>query len=258
MAIGISLATIIGCKKDDVPAPAAPVATAPTANFTSSGGNCIVPCTITFTNTSSNAISYSWDFGDGNTSTLESPSNNYTSPGTWSVTLVATNSAGATTVISKTVATTAEVNQTNEQKLTGNGVWKLSAFTSSIAFNWPNGDLTNGQTDWFAAYVDPCEKIKRISFNASSGETDISGPNQTNLNGQPCNTITSGGNNPIWNEAFGQDGAIGAWFFGAGETQLEFNDAIWNIATLSGTELKLTITQTFNGTILTLTMTLTH
>lgn len=42
---------------------------------------------LEFVNTSVNANSYSWNFGDGNTSTLQNPIKKYTTPGTYSVTL---------------------------------------------------------------------------------------------------------------------------------------------------------------------------
>jgi hypothetical protein len=54
-----------------------------TASFTSgSSGN-----TTNFTNTSTNASSYLWNFGDGDTSTATSPSHNYASSATYNVTL---------------------------------------------------------------------------------------------------------------------------------------------------------------------------
>jgi len=54
--------------------------------------------TVSFTNTSTNATTYSWDFGDGNTSSLQDPSNTYATPGTYTVTLVATNACGTNTI----------------------------------------------------------------------------------------------------------------------------------------------------------------
>lgn len=55
--------------------------------FASETLGCAVPFTITFNNTSSNASSYEWDFGDGGTSTDENPSHTYTEAGTYSVSL---------------------------------------------------------------------------------------------------------------------------------------------------------------------------
>jgi len=51
----------------------------------------LVAATADFTNTSTNATSYSWAFGDGATSTLQNPSHTYAAAGTYNVTLTATN-----------------------------------------------------------------------------------------------------------------------------------------------------------------------
>ena len=62
----------------------------------------IIGPTIEFTNTSTNAKSYVWDFGDGNTSTAANPTHTYSNYEVRTVTLKATNgssSATATTVI---------------------------------------------------------------------------------------------------------------------------------------------------------------
>ncbi|MBT8228861.1 MAG: PKD domain-containing protein, partial [Bacteroidia bacterium] len=56
-----------------------------------------------FTNTSTNATSYEWDFGDGNMSTDESPTHVYGVADTYTVTLTAFNDNGQTTVLSKGV-----------------------------------------------------------------------------------------------------------------------------------------------------------
>ncbi len=59
----------------------------PTADATSSiNGN-----TVTFTNNSTGATSYDWDFGDGNNSTLANPTYTYAAGGNYTVTLTATN-----------------------------------------------------------------------------------------------------------------------------------------------------------------------
>lgn len=68
------------------------------------------PLSVSFTNLSQGADSYLWDFGDGNTSTSTNPTHSYTSVGTYTVSLEATNEAGDTTetkinYITTTVAT---------------------------------------------------------------------------------------------------------------------------------------------------------
>ncbi|MFN4234061.1 MAG: PKD domain-containing protein [Bacteroidia bacterium] len=45
-------------------------------------------------NTSNPISSWNWDFGDGNTSTAQNPSNTYTSPGNYNVTLIVSNDLG--------------------------------------------------------------------------------------------------------------------------------------------------------------------
>ncbi|MBZ0282088.1 MAG: PKD domain-containing protein [Anaerolineae bacterium] len=55
-----------------------------------------VPLEVEFTNTSVGTITgYSWDFGDGNTSTAENPTNTYTEPGVYDVELTITGPGGS-------------------------------------------------------------------------------------------------------------------------------------------------------------------
>lgn len=56
--------------------------------------HCSVPYTINFQNFSTNADTFSWNFGDGNTSTLAAPSHTYTTAGTYTVSLNASSSCG--------------------------------------------------------------------------------------------------------------------------------------------------------------------
>lgn len=58
----------------------------PNSNFSFSTSNNVV----NFTNLSTNATTYSWDFGDGNSSTATNPSHSYTATGNYTVVLSAT------------------------------------------------------------------------------------------------------------------------------------------------------------------------
>ncbi|MGD1004582.1 MAG: PKD domain-containing protein [Methanoregulaceae archaeon] len=72
--------------------------TLPDASFTADVAQGSVPLTVQFTDTSSNSpTSWAWSFGDGITSTLQNPSHTYTSAGTYTVVLTATNSIGSNT-----------------------------------------------------------------------------------------------------------------------------------------------------------------
>lgn len=57
---------------------------------------CSGPLNVSFTNGSTNAVSYNWNFGDGTSSTLPNPNHAYSNPGTYTVTLTVTNNVGCT------------------------------------------------------------------------------------------------------------------------------------------------------------------
>jgi PKD repeat protein len=83
----------------------------PTASFTSSASTVFNGDAVTFTDTSAGSpTTWSWDFGDTTTSTLQSPSHSWATAGTYTVTLVATNTYGssspATTQITVNADTT--------------------------------------------------------------------------------------------------------------------------------------------------------
>ena len=69
--------------------------TNPTANFSGSPTSGDYPLNVSFTNSSSGATSYNWNFGDGGSSTAANPSHNYTAAGSYTVTLTATNACGS-------------------------------------------------------------------------------------------------------------------------------------------------------------------
>lgn len=64
------------------------------ADFTASPSRGCSPLVVDFTNLSTGAVSYEWDFGNGNKSTLKDPSAIYYVPGTYKVTLTATGATG--------------------------------------------------------------------------------------------------------------------------------------------------------------------
>ena len=70
----------------------------PAANFTGSLTAGASPLTVTFTNTSTGAASYSWNFGDGKTATNANPANTYTNAGNYTVALTAASAIGTNTL----------------------------------------------------------------------------------------------------------------------------------------------------------------
>lgn len=86
----------IGTSTTNVVVPAKPVADF-VATPACPGGD------VTFTNNSTNATSYTWDFGDGATSTLDNPTHAYTVAGTYTVTLTAISTADCDAVTTRSV-----------------------------------------------------------------------------------------------------------------------------------------------------------
>lgn len=79
-------------------APPAP-AVQPVAAFTGIPVSGSAPLTVVFTDQSTNTpTSWLWNFGDSTTSTTQNPNHQYVNPGTYTVSLKATNSAGSNTL----------------------------------------------------------------------------------------------------------------------------------------------------------------
>jgi uncharacterized repeat protein (TIGR01451 family) len=84
----------------------------PVASFTTSTFTGYAPLTVNFTNTSTLGgaaiISWLWNFGDGNTSTLVNPSHTYLTDGTYNVTLTVSDANGCTHTSASTAITVLE------------------------------------------------------------------------------------------------------------------------------------------------------
>jgi PKD repeat protein len=75
----------------------------PNASFILASATVPVNSVISFTDSSTgDPTSWEWDFGDGTSSTAQSPPHGYSAPGTYTVTLTASN-AGGSTLVTKTV-----------------------------------------------------------------------------------------------------------------------------------------------------------
>ncbi|MBL4658103.1 MAG: PKD domain-containing protein, partial [Flavobacteriales bacterium] len=75
-------------------------AQAPVADFSANVTSGCSPLTVTFTDISTNGpTQWLWDFGNSNNSVNQNPSAIYTNPGTYTVTLTATNGSGNDTEV---------------------------------------------------------------------------------------------------------------------------------------------------------------
>lgn len=75
----------------------------PVADFVISSNTLFEDLPITFQNLTSGGNTYEWEFGDGQSSTLVHPNNTYDVPGTYYVTLIATNYLGCKDTITKPI-----------------------------------------------------------------------------------------------------------------------------------------------------------
>jgi hypothetical protein len=118
--------------------------------------------TCSFTSTSSDPdgsiAAYSWDFGDGGTSTAQNPSYTYALGGTYPVTLTVTDDRGATKVASQNVTVTQPnrpptVDAGPDQKVVTGLLYRLDATFGdpdndgpwSYSIDWGDGSSTTGR-----------------------------------------------------------------------------------------------------------------
>jgi vibriolysin len=79
----------------------------PVANFTFTVNNLTANFTDASTDPDGTVVAWSWNFGDGATSTLQNPSHTYATAGTYNVTLTVTDNDSATNPITKPVTVSA-------------------------------------------------------------------------------------------------------------------------------------------------------
>jgi PGF-pre-PGF domain-containing protein len=109
----------------------------PVAIFTLSPVTGATPLTVFFTDVSTNSPDgWYWDFGEGNTSTIQSPSNTYVNPGVYNVTLTATNSEGSSlpNTSVKIISVSTPINQ-SETTFSGVFLQPVSHPDKQILFN---------------------------------------------------------------------------------------------------------------------------
>jgi PKD repeat protein len=161
------------------------VSGAPAADFSASPTSGNSPLTVNFSDLSSNGpTSWSWDFGDGGSSTAQNPTHVYASAGTYTVSLTATNGSGSNTAtkanyISVTTTPPAPVADFSASPTSG---------SAPLSVNFT--DLSsNGPTTWSWAFGDGGTSTAQNPTHvyAAAGTYTVS---LTATNGSGSNTAT--------------------------------------------------------------------
>jgi PKD repeat protein len=88
----------------DIALPGTPTVPVPVSSFTATPQTGTAPLAVQFTDTSTNnPTGWSWDFGDGRTSTVQNPNVTYQQPGTYTVTMAARNASGTGAPATRTI-----------------------------------------------------------------------------------------------------------------------------------------------------------
>jgi len=156
------------------------------ANFTANQTSfCASPATVSFNNLSSGATTYSWNFGDGGTSTSASPTHTYVNTGNYTVTLIITGTSACGTADTLIMPNYIQVSN----------VGVPTAATCSPAATFPSSfsGITNVQLD----------SINNTSGTAIEGYKDFTCSKRTTLTvgSQYLLKVTSAGSNDnvkIW------------------------------------------------------------
>lgn len=121
----------------------------PTVDFTAPQVvACKAPFIVNFQSLAPSAVSWQWDFGDGNSSSQQNPTHQYNSPGLYTVTLTVTDARGCTNTITKSnfvriVRPTISINNAPAGgcvPFTYNPVPNVNAIDGIASYFWDFGD----------------------------------------------------------------------------------------------------------------------
>jgi PKD repeat protein len=144
---------------------------APTASFTGSPTSGAAPLTVDFTDTSTGSPSgWSWNFGDGGTSTLQNPSHTYTSASTYSVSLTATNSGGSNTFTRANYVVATGVDNTPPDTFIDSGPSGTTGSTSAT-FTFSASEPSTFACDLDGGGFVPCTSPQGYSGLNATGHT---------------------------------------------------------------------------------------
>lgn len=203
---------------------------APTSIFTALNPTGCGSVTTTFSNTSIAASSYSWDFGNGSTSTaLNPPAQTYSAPGNYLVSLTTTSTTGCVDNSSATVIVnpipTVSVNS-NSPICQGTSLNLTSTSADAISYSWsgPNGFTSTSQNPTIAAATPAaagtytvtvttaggCSGTAQLTVNVSSSLNISVNPTAPSIcPGASIQLTANGGQTYVWSPGTGLSGTSG-------------------------------------------------
>jgi len=224
--------------------------------------------TATFDNTSSNGISYLWDFGDGNTSTDENPTHEYAANGTYIVTLTVANACGSvstTETIEVQYSGSAPTANFSADVTTGCSPITVeftdlsSTDATTWAWNFPGGSpSTSTDQNPTVTYANPGMYDVVLVVSNPGGSNTVSQTSLIEVTAQPLASFNSGVNGNAISLTNTSTGATSyAWNFGDGSMSTDENpthnyamDGTYTV-TLTATNACGTTTTTETVTVIT-------
>ncbi|MEZ9200210.1 PKD domain-containing protein [Shewanella sp. 10N.286.54.B9] len=130
--------------------------------FSSSGSN----------DSDGNIASYSWNFGDGNSSNSATPSHSYSTAGSYTAVLTVTDNLGASSIDSAPVTITGNSGGTLENACVTEGPTSAQNLTSGDAICVPNTSSTN-YPQYYYIYVNAGTSSITIESDHGTGNADV-------------------------------------------------------------------------------------